>query len=77
MYFNRVPCNLKGRKEAQNSYTVGSLKHLRFELHIKLLCHFSDVPGYTIVVILRPGGQAKQTALHSSLEISINPLNEG
>lgn len=53
--------------EAEDSYRVRSVKHLRLELNLESFRHFSDVSGHIIVVVLRPVSRGIQTVVHGRL----------
>lgn len=57
------------------SYWVWSVHHLRLELDLESTRHFPDMPGHTIVALLRLVWQAIQTVVRSGLEICVDRLN--
>lgn len=66
-----ITSHLKDRRGAQNSYAVGSVKHLRLEQDLESFWHFANVPAHSIVVMLRVVGQVIQTIIHGGLEICV------
>lgn len=63
----RVSCQLEHWEKAQNSYPVGSIKHLRFKVDLELFRHFCELAGDIIVVVLRLIAQAIQMIVQGGL----------